>query len=500
MTALSPAHAPAPARGLAPAYLPSLSTLWMPSFPLIERHVPPDSHLNWLVRLARLVWVIALLPLHALLVLLHAASPVPPPTSWVPGASRRWTTTQRLLYPPVGRALWAITGIGRCPDVGDRWEYDVPLSTRVSLHHLVGGRASVEAEVIELSGAARREAWVRGEAADPAGVVLSRPVPCFWIEAKDTPTTAREGASGGAVASEVPPFGSADARRRTRGGKVVMFLAGGGHVTGHPAEGGRCFSLALDANVTVFGVNYRKATHPSRAFPGALLDALAGYSHLVELGFDTIILAGDSAGGGLCATLLLYLTNTLARAPRGPPPSLVLPAGCVLYSPWVDVSLSTSCSPHNTAGADDILNPSMMACGARHYLSHLGALHPDLLAKQPAHSPAHLLSRHPFISPALPSALEALQTLALAYSTERPFKWLVLSGSAEMLAPEIRAFVANLRRAAHAGSAAEDGSKSMEVEFIEEKDETHCYFLWPSLVSPGAGRALERAGAFVRGM
>ena len=48
------------------------------------------------------------------------------------------------------------------------------------------------------------------------------------------------------------------------------------------------------------GANYRKATSPSRGFPAALQDAIRAYTHLVvDLGYQNVILAGDSAGGKL---------------------------------------------------------------------------------------------------------------------------------------------------------------------------------------------------------
>lgn len=46
------------------------------------------------------------------------------------------------------------------------------------------------------------------------------------------------------------------------------------------------------------GANYRKATSADRAFPAALQDAITAYTHLLELGYTDIVLAGDSAGAG----------------------------------------------------------------------------------------------------------------------------------------------------------------------------------------------------------
>ncbi|EJT48156.1 hypothetical protein A1Q1_02860 [Trichosporon asahii var. asahii CBS 2479] len=82
-----------------------------------------------------------------------------------------------------------------------------------------------------------------------------------------------------------------------------------------------------------FAVNYRKA--PQYPFPCAIQDILAAYLYLVNPPKDAphrpvdpkeIIIAGDSAGGGLTWALLQILRDT---------PGLELPAGAVLISPDV---------------------------------------------------------------------------------------------------------------------------------------------------------------------
>lgn len=78
----------------------------------------------------------------------------------------------------------------------------------------------------------------------------------------------------------------------------------------------------------VFGlaINYRLA--PETRFPGPLHDVVCGYLRLVEelsIPPENIIVAGDSAGGGLSLSLMLYLRD------NGYP----LPCGAILLSPWV---------------------------------------------------------------------------------------------------------------------------------------------------------------------
>ena len=90
------------------------------------------------------------------------------------------------------------------------------------------------------------------------------------------------------------------------------------------------------SNVRVFVPEYRLASatpaEPANPFPSPLFDALAGYRYLVhELGFDprNIIVAGDSAGGGIALNLIRYLV--LADMPFLP-----VPGGAMLLCPTMD--------------------------------------------------------------------------------------------------------------------------------------------------------------------
>ena len=73
-------------------------------------------------------------------------------------------------------------------------------------------------------------------------------------------------------------------------------------------------------------MDYRLA--PETRFPGPLHDAVAAYLRLVEdllIPPENILVAGDSAGGGLSLALLMYLRDN----------AYPLPAGAILMSPWV---------------------------------------------------------------------------------------------------------------------------------------------------------------------
>ncbi|MBW2281583.1 MAG: alpha/beta hydrolase [Deltaproteobacteria bacterium] len=127
--------------------------------------------------------------------------------------------------------------------------------------------------------------------------------------------------AGGVPARWCVPTG-ADADDR-----VVLYLHGGGYVFGSPRTHADIIArLAAQVPARVLAVEYRLG--PEFPFPAAHDDCLAAYRWLVAQGTDPsrIVLAGDSAGGGLCTGTLLSLRE--AREPQ--------PAGALLISPWVD--------------------------------------------------------------------------------------------------------------------------------------------------------------------
>ncbi|WP_395109103.1 alpha/beta hydrolase [Actinomadura sp. SCN-SB] len=110
---------------------------------------------------------------------------------------------------------------------------------------------------------------------------------------------------------------------------AVLYLHGGGYVVCSPrTHRPITCRLAQGTGLPVFAPRYRLA--PEHPFPAALEDALAAYHWLMDQGIpaDGIVIAGDSAGGHLAASL----TGEICRT------GLPRPAGTVLYSPWVDLT------------------------------------------------------------------------------------------------------------------------------------------------------------------
>ncbi|GAA4355113.1 hypothetical protein GCM10023185_17700 [Hymenobacter saemangeumensis] len=118
--------------------------------------------------------------------------------------------------------------------------------------------------------------------------------------------------------------------RNAPASRVMLYLHGGGYVLGslntHRSLVG---SLAQRCGLNILTINYRKA--PDHPFPAALDDARRAYRWLLRQGYQphNIVLAGDSAGGGLALALLLALRDA----------GDAMPAAAVGLSPWTDLLL-----------------------------------------------------------------------------------------------------------------------------------------------------------------
>jgi acetyl esterase/lipase len=139
----------------------------------------------------------------------------------------------------------------------------------------------------------------------------------------------------------------------------LLFLHGGGYVTGSPALY-RHFTwrLATGARARVVAIDYRLA--PEHPFPAALNDALAAYRWLLAGTADPrrMVVMGDSAGGGLALALLLRLRDE----------GLDLPAAVVALSPWTDLAL-TGASFSLNAKSDPMLSAADVRLFADCYLA-----------------------------------------------------------------------------------------------------------------------------------
>lgn len=142
-------------------------------------------------------------------------------------------------------------------------------------------------------------------------------------------------------------------------GNLIFYLHGGGYVFGS-AKSHRAvtFALAAASQADVFSLNYRMA--PEHPFPAAVDDALNAYRWLLDQAREPqrIIVAGDSAGGGLALALML------AARDHG----LQMPAGAVLYSPWTDLA-TCGASLSDNEKTDVMFKKIYIVEGAKKYLA-----------------------------------------------------------------------------------------------------------------------------------
>lgn len=112
--------------------------------------------------------------------------------------------------------------------------------------------------------------------------------------------------------------------------RVILYLHGGAFFMGSPASyRNRAMRLSYRCNAEVFVPDYRLA--PEHPYPAAFDDALAGWKFVKRFRPKApILVAGDSAGGGLSLSLLVRLRDL----------GMAMPNGAFLLSPWTDLTVS----------------------------------------------------------------------------------------------------------------------------------------------------------------
>ena len=160
------------------------------------------------------------------------------------------------------------------------------------------------------------------------------------------------------------------------GDHVVLWLHGGGFALGSSrSHRGLAAQVAASAKVAAVVPDYRLA--PEHRHPAALDDCVMAYHAVLKEGVqpNRLILAGDSAGGGLVVAAALKLKE------QGAP----LPAGMMLLSPWVDLA-NRGWSHNAKAQRDPFLTSSGLSVRAKQYLGegNLSILDADLRGLPPA--------------------------------------------------------------------------------------------------------------------
>jgi len=138
----------------------------------------------------------------------------------------------------------------------------------------------------------------------------------------------------------------------------VLYFHGGGYVAGSARTGTHLAAeLARRAGGRALSVDYRLA--PEHPYPAAVEDGVAAYAGLLESGArpGRVVVAGDSAGGGLAVAILL------AARERGLPQ----PAAVAAFSPWADLTLAGA-SMRRKDGADPLFSRAAMGWYADRYI------------------------------------------------------------------------------------------------------------------------------------
>ncbi len=232
---------------------------------------------------------------------------------------------------------------------------------------------------------------------------------------------------------------STDASRRL---PVILFFHGGGYCIGSADTHRDLVSrLCTAAAARALSVDYRLA--PEHPFPAAVDDGVAAYRWLRAQGVpaSSIVLAGDSAGGGLALATLLALKQAGDE----------LPAGGVCMSPVTDHTKSGE-SMRTKVDLDPMVHPTSSTAYSNLYLAGADA-------------------QAPLASP-LFADLRGLPPL------------LILVGTSEVLLDDSTRFAEKAKAA----------GVSVELEVWDEMIHIWPYF---AAILPEARQAIERMGAFI---
>ena len=146
-----------------------------------------------------------------------------------------------------------------------------------------------------------------------------------------------------------PPSGTASG--------TLLYLHGGGYFACSPQTHRPITGGFAKRGLDVFAPDYRLA--PENPFPAAIEDGVAAYRGLLASGIaaSNLVIAGDSAGGGLALAILLSLRDAGDE----------LPAATMLFSPWTDLAATGESLRTNTK-RDAMFHGDGVAKGAEIYL------------------------------------------------------------------------------------------------------------------------------------
>ncbi|NMN95535.1 alpha/beta hydrolase [Antrihabitans stalactiti] len=149
-------------------------------------------------------------------------------------------------------------------------------------------------------------------------------------------------------------------------GGAVVYLHGGAFVAGGLHSHRRLAArIASTCAMPVLNVDYRQL--PKAHITDSVDDAVHAYGHLLDAGFasDKIVLAGDSAGGGLAFAAALAIRD------RGLP----TPGAIVAIAPFADLD-STRRAAHPNDSIDPVMSAFLLSVPVSHGFAPDGLLDP----------------------------------------------------------------------------------------------------------------------------
>jgi acetyl esterase/lipase len=257
------------------------------------------------------------------------------------------------------------------------------------------------------------------------------------------------------VMARQPDPGTPGGAGNSTAASTVVHFHGGGYCTGTPAEAKDWAAyLSARAGCRVILPDYRLA--PEHPYPAAVDDARAVLSAVLEQAAPgSVVVSGDSAGGGLALAAALWepgmpdgsadgTENGTARLASGL-------AGFILVSPWLDLTADWTAVPE-LVRRDVLLKPTWLEACAQAYAGSANRA-------QPAVSPLY-------------ADLSGLPPV------------LIQSGSDDLLAPDAERLAVRARAA------------GVDVTYTRWPRMWHDFVLQPDLVGAAAS-AVSQAAWFI---
>lgn len=147
--------------------------------------------------------------------------------------------------------------------------------------------------------------------------------------------------------------------------KIILYVHGGGYVSGS-CNDHRGFVAKFANNTGVQNLVFQYRLAPEHPFPAALDDSVTIYQWLLTSGFlpDNILIAGESAGGGLCLATLLALKER----------NIPMPIAAIAISPWTD--LTCSGESYKTKNSVSVAPLNSWTVFSKHYVGDNNAENP----------------------------------------------------------------------------------------------------------------------------